>query len=118
MLLAEDSDDLRSLFTVYLKMYGAEVTAVINGKDALEAYKNADFDVVLLDFFMPKMNGDEVMDKIAEDGEHPPVIVLTANAMKDAKRECLSKGFDGYLSKPIQQETIVAAVLDYAEKRK
>jgi PAS domain S-box-containing protein len=109
ILLAEDNPANCALALAYLEKLGCEVTAVANGKEALEAVDQHVFDAVLMDVQMPEMDGIEATQHIRNSsGEtrHIPVIALTANAMPEDIKECLSTGMNDVLSKPLRLSEI------------
>jgi len=121
VLLAEDNPVNRKLVTTLLKQRGHHVKAVENGRLALDAVKpgaGTRFDVVLMDLQMPEMGGLEAARAIREregGGRRLPVIALTAHAMQGDRERCLEAGMDGYLSKPIDVDELIAAVERHAE---
>ena len=113
ILLVEDNPVNLLFGTVLLgKKHGHEVITAENGRESLEALNKGEFDLVLMDIDMPVMNGEEALREIRakEEGtsSHQKVIALTAYALRDEKKRFLSEGFDGYLSKPLEQKELVA----------
>jgi CheY-like chemotaxis protein/HPt (histidine-containing phosphotransfer) domain-containing protein len=122
VLVAEDNLVNRKLVTRLLQKRGHRISAVDNGRAALEAATSATgrkFDVVLMDVQMPEMNGLEATAAIRQReqsrGTHVPIIALTAHAMPADRERCLAAGMDGYLAKPIDVEELIAAVEAYAD---
>ena len=87
------------------KEYRMYTDTVESGKEAVERFRENDYDVIFMDHMMPEMDGVETMKRIraVSEQENRPVkiIALTANAVSGAKEMFLSKGFDGFISKPI-----------------
>ena len=88
-----------------------------NGRQALAALDApgaAAFDLILMDVQMPDMDGFEATGIIREQekstGAHLPIVAMTANAMKGDKERCLAAGMDGYVSKPIDVEQLLAVI--------
>ncbi|NJC88070.1 MAG: PAS domain S-box protein [Desulfuromonas sp.] len=110
VLLVEDNDITRKLFTDLLNKYSHHVDFARNGVEALEMLNHADYDIVLMDVQMPVMDGIEAVGKLRErereTGGHVPVIAITAHAMEKDRLNILSKGFDGYLSKPTKMKDL------------
>jgi CheY-like chemotaxis protein len=106
----------RKLVTKLLQKRGHDVEAVENGRAALDAIESvsSSFDVVLMDLQMPEMGGFEataaIRDRERTVPGHLPVIALTAHAMGGDRERCLAAGMDGYLSKPIEVNDLVATV--------
>ncbi len=106
ILLAEDDQISRYLATELLKRRGHTVTAVENGRQAIEALAGERFDLVLMDARMPEMDGLEATRVIRASpppGVDPavPIVALTAYALKDDRERFLEFGMDDYLAKPI-----------------
>jgi two-component system sensor histidine kinase/response regulator len=114
VLLAEDNLVNQRVAVLLLQKRGYDVTVVGDGRQAVEAYREAHFDVVLMDVQMPEMDGFEALKAIrtleGESGQRTPVVALTAHAMAEDRDRCLAAGMDGFLSKPLSgarlQETI------------
>jgi CheY-like chemotaxis protein len=106
VLLAEDNAINRKLAIRLLEKQGHTVTVANDGREAVEAVENGEFDVVLMDVQMPNMSGYEAAAAIRArergTGEHLPIVAMTAHAMKGDEECCLAAGMDGYVSKPIQ----------------
>jgi signal transduction histidine kinase/AmiR/NasT family two-component response regulator len=105
ILVAEDNRVNQLLTVRLLEKGGHHVTIAANGRAALAALEEHDFDVALMDLQMPEMDGFEATAIIREreraTGAHLPIIALTANAMLGDQERCLQAGMDGYVSKPI-----------------
>lgn len=113
ILLAEDNEISRSVGVDMLTHRGALVTSAKNGRQALSIAQKQVFDIILMDCFMPEMDGVAAMEAIRSSLNHPPPIVaVTANAVKGASRHYLSLGFDGYLSKPFVAKDLYRLVDD------
>jgi CheY-like chemotaxis protein len=114
ILLAEDNPVNRKMAVRMLEKRGHEICAVRNGREAIEAYENGMFDLVLMDVQMPEIDGFSATAKIREKekstGDHIPIIAMTAHAMKGDRERCLAAGMDEYMSKPIKAERLFATV--------
>jgi signal transduction histidine kinase/HPt (histidine-containing phosphotransfer) domain-containing protein/ActR/RegA family two-component response regulator len=104
ILLAEDQEDLRQLTAHLLSKQGHVVTAVPDGRKALQALTKQRFDVVLLDEEMPGMTGVEVTRRIRErektSGGHQVIVALTGNTTEQDQQRLFGAGVDGWLGKP------------------
>ena len=100
-------------FTTNLKVakglfapYKATVDTCLSGKEALEAVKQSEYDLIFMDYMMPEMDGVEAVKQLRalDDVKHKtlPIIALTANALVGAKEMFLENGFDDFISKPIE----------------
>ena len=107
VLLAEDNPINQKVAVGVLRRMGHAVRVASNGLVALDALKEEEFDVVLMDVQMPEMDGLAATAAIrireAGTGRRLPIIAMTARAMKGDEEECLRAGMDAYLSKPFQQ---------------
>lgn len=101
VLLAEDNKDNQELFSIYLHRMGLDVTIVENGQEAVDAAKDNCFDLVLMDMRMPVLNGLDAIQILRKNGLEKPIIVLTANAMREDQDACYDAGANGFLSKPV-----------------
>lgn len=110
VLLAEDNLVNQKLALGLLKKQGHQATLACNGAEAVQACREADFDVVLMDIQMPEMDGFEATAAILkherQTGKKTPIVAMTAHAMKGDRDRCLEAGMDEYLSKPIRGRQI------------
>jgi signal transduction histidine kinase/CheY-like chemotaxis protein len=106
VLLAEDSVVNQRLAVALLQKHGHQVTVTDDGQAAVEAVAGGEFDLVLMDVEMPKLDGLEATAAIRrrerESGGHLPIIAMTAHAMKGDRERCLQAGMDDYVAKPIR----------------
>jgi signal transduction histidine kinase/DNA-binding response OmpR family regulator len=114
VLLAEDNVVNQTLTLRLLEKRGYSVIVVGNGREAVEAFENNQFDVVLMDIQMPEMNGFEATASIRAKekltGVHIPIIAMTAHALKGDQERCISAGMDGYVSKPIRTSELFSTI--------
>lgn len=110
LLLAEDEKPLSKALTVILERNNYSVDAVYDGQTALE-YLNADnYDGVILDIMMPKLDGISVLKEIRSQGNLIPVLLLTAKSEVDDKVEGLDAGANDYLAKPFHSKELLARI--------
>jgi CheY-like chemotaxis protein len=116
VLLAEDNVINQRLFVRLLEKQGHTTTVANNGREALAALEQEDFDIVLMDVQMPEMDGFEATARIRQQeqqtGAHIPIIAMTAHAMEGDRERCLEAGMDGYVSKPIQRDKLFKTMAD------
>lgn len=111
VLLVEDNLINQKIVLLSLKKAVKNVEVANNGKEALDKFGSAKYDVILMDIQMPIMNGIVTTKKIRSieksTNTHTPIIAITANALLGDKEECLAAGMDDYISKPFQIETLL-----------
>lgn len=114
ILIAEDVEENRDFLKAVLESQLISVTCVEHGLNALKAMKEKKFDVVFLDIHMPVMDGLQTISHIKanEELKNTPVIALTAQAIIGDKEKYLPYGFDGYITKPINESVLFS----YLEK--
>lgn len=111
ILVVDDAFENLVLFERYLKSAKASVETAIDGLQALELVSKYEFDAVLLDIQMPKMDGYQVLKKLKSEFEFKgPIIALTAHAMNSHIRQNLDFGFDGHISKPVSAKDLTLAL--------
>jgi CheY-like chemotaxis protein len=114
VLVAEDGVVNQKVALNLLQRRGHEVVLVENGKQAVAAVAEGDFDVVLMDVEMPEMDGIEATYAIREREQHTgqriPIIAVTAHAMKGDRERFLEAGMDGYIAKPLEVNQLYEAV--------
>ncbi len=110
LLYAEDEFALSEAVADVLKFHKYNVDAVFDGQDALDYINNENYDGIILDIMMPKLNGLEVLKEIRKNGNKTPVLLLTAKSEIEDKIEGLDLGADDYLSKPFAMGELIARV--------
>lgn len=108
LLLAEDEKELSNALVRILRHSNYTVDAVYDGAEALDFLGADDYDCVILDVMMPKLDGFSVVKKLRENGNHVPVLMLTAKSELDDKIAGLDAGADDYLTKPFAMQELLA----------
>lgn len=112
LLMAEDNEINADNICIMLKKIGHQTELARNGQEALDMLQGGSYDCILMDISMPVLGGVEATSKIREaeqkTGQHIPIIALTAYALRGDRERFLEKGFDGYVSKPIDLDTLAA----------
>jgi len=118
VLLAEDNPANQLIGQTVLERMGLQVGVVANGHEVVESLRNVPYDLVLMDINMPEMNGIEATAAIRQMPgalASVPIIAMTALAMPGDREKFLSRGMDGYVSKPINRGELyecIATILD------
>lgn len=114
VLLAEDGAVNQRLIVRQLRFAGHWVQAVDNGREAVDAWADQPFDIVLMDLEMPEMDGltatREIRRREQEGGRRTPIVALTAHQSGESRADCLAAGMDEVLIKPLHQEELNDAI--------
>jgi PAS domain S-box-containing protein len=113
ILLVEDHPVNQRVALRMLERLGYQADLAADGRDAVEAASRRDYDVILMDVQMPRMDGLEAARRIRRlppPVRQPQIIAMTANVMAGDREACLAAGMDGYVGKPVRVEELVAAL--------
>ena len=110
ILVVEDEKHLNRIISEAVEDEGYSVDSCYNGVEALEYLECADYDVIILDIMMPKMNGLELVRRLRDRGDSTPVLFLTARDAVADRVEGLESGGDYYLTKPFDFQELMAVV--------
>jgi DNA-binding response OmpR family regulator len=110
ILLVEDDSSIVIGLRMNLEREGYEVELAEDGDTALELVREGEFDLVLLDVMLPKRNGYEVLDALRKEGNHTPVLMLSARSAEMDKVMGLDLGADDYIPKPFSVAELLARV--------
>ncbi len=114
LLLVEDNFSNQQIIILYLKNEIKKIDVAFNGKEALDKFGKAKYDLILMDVQMPIMDGFKATRKIREieksTSTHTPIIAVTANAFPEDKEKCFASGMDDYISKPFQPEDLIRKI--------
>jgi signal transduction histidine kinase/CheY-like chemotaxis protein/ligand-binding sensor domain-containing protein len=120
ILVAEDNPVNQKLAARLLEKNGHQVTVAQNGREALDHFEKAAFDLVLMDVQMPEMDGLTATKAIRERerqlGTHVAIIAMTAHAMTEDRDRCLEAGMDEYLSKPVSAIQLYQTIAEVMAK--
>jgi PAS domain S-box-containing protein len=118
LLLVDDNEDTLEMLALFLRRVGAEVTAATSAVAALDALERARPDVIVADIGMAEVDGHEFIGRVrsrgAAQGGQTPAIALTAYARDADRALALSSGFQAHLSKPVEPQALVAAIVNLA----
>lgn len=110
LLIAEDEQDLAEALGVFFEKNQFTVDVVYDGQSAYDYALTGNYDAIILDVMMPKMNGIDVLQRIRDDGIQTPVMMLTAKAEKDDRITGFNSGADDYLPKPFEPDELICRV--------
>jgi PAS domain S-box-containing protein len=120
ILVVEDYPTNQQVVLKHLTHAGFHAVLAENGIQAVEAFKKAQFDLILMDIQMPEMDGYEATGKIREIEKHlskdsaqplrTPLIAMTAHAMKGYREKCIQADMDDYMTKPLKRKDLIAMV--------
>ena len=117
LLLAEDEKDLSKALVAILKHSNYSVDAVYDGREALDYIMEEEYDGIILDIMMPKVDGITVLKTIRQAGNTTPVLMLTAKSEIDDRVEGLDAGADDYLTKPFATRELLARIRAMTRRR-
>ena len=114
VLLVEDNEDNRIVYSTILRHFGYSVSEALNGEEGIAKAKSEKPDLILMDMNMPEVDGWEATRQIKAlpDIAAVPVIALTAHAMSGDREKYLAAGFNDYITKPIVDETLLLGAID------
>lgn len=110
LLLAEDEKELSDALVTVLKYNHYSADAVYDGEEALQYLETENYDGVILDIMMPKMDGIQVLTQVRSKGNQVPILMLTAKAEVDDKVLGLDRGANDYLTKPFAMKELLARI--------
>jgi CheY-like chemotaxis protein len=112
VLLVEDNEDNRIIYSTVLRHLGYHVVEALDGMQAIELARSVKPDIVLMDISIPEIDGWEATRILRQDPltKDLPIIALTAHALADDRERATAIGFTSYLAKPIEPRAVVAEV--------
>jgi signal transduction histidine kinase/tetratricopeptide (TPR) repeat protein/ActR/RegA family two-component response regulator len=119
VLIAEDDPINQKLISIVVKKAGYHFVIAENGLEALEYYQQNNFDVVLMDIDMPKMDGIEATIRIREfeirtnKKQKAAIIAVTAKAIQGDRKKCLQSGMNDYITKPFKPDDLIQSIEDH-----
>lgn len=117
VLVVEDAKDMNRLIVKTLTRAGYSVDGCYNGEEALDFLAGAEYDAILLDVMMPKMDGYALLEKLRSQGMDTPVLFLTARDAISDRVKGLDLGADDYLVKPFDFEELLARIRAMTRKK-
>jgi len=118
VLVVDDEEIARTNLEYILRKEGYQVSTAANGLEALEKVKAREFDVVLTDLKMEKMDGIQVLESVKQVAPHTEIIMITGYATVSSAVDALKKGAAHYLSKPIKLDELRDTVREIVDKKR
>ncbi|MED4716754.1 response regulator [Bacillus badius] len=115
ILIADDEEVLRMLIVDTLEEEGHVLTEAADGHEAIECFKEKTFDLLLLDYMMPRMTGIEVIRKVRETSD-VKIVMLTAKTQQRNLEEAKEAGADFFLAKPFSPLKLIELVTELEER--
>lgn len=122
VLVVDDNLVNRKVARGFLRPYGFVIEEAAGGREAVEKVKETKYDMIFMDHMMPEMDGIEAVQIIrtdcGENGTLPVIIALTANAMEGVREMFLQKGFQDFVTKPLDKKTLNVTLLKWIPKER
>ncbi len=118
ILVADDENDIRESLSYILASEGYNCTPAENGEDALIKLENSNFDMLITDIVMPKLDGMTLMEKCAQLSPQTIVVLMTAYASIDTAVNALRKGASDYLLKPLEFDEVLVRIRQLLKNKK
>ena len=118
IIIAEDIIENFELIKILLRKTNANLIHAENGADAIQKFKSAEkTDLILMDIRMPVMNGYDATKELKKINPNLPIIALTAHAFSEEKTKCLNAGCDDFISKPIDEKSLLLIIEKFLKTR-
>ncbi|MCH2142475.1 MAG: response regulator [Phycisphaerales bacterium] len=112
ILIVDDDHDIRAGMSLALRAEGANILEASDGNEAVAQWRIHMPDVVVLDMMLPKRSGFLVLEELIEGEQKPVIVMVTANQGRRHEEYARRLGVDGYLTKPIALEVLIATIHD------
>ena len=113
VLVVDDNMINRQVARTFLKVYGFDVSEAVDGIDAVDKATGTEFDLIMMDIHMPRLDGVNAarqIRKISAHNETVPIVALTADAMSGDREKYLALGINGYVAKPIDERELISVI--------
>jgi two-component system, cell cycle response regulator DivK len=120
VLVVEDYQDAREMYSEYLRYAGFRVAEASNGFEAIEQASTLVPDIILMDLALPRMDGWEATRRLKEDERtrHIPIVALTGHALSGHAESATKAGCDAFVTKPCLPDALVAEITKMLEMRR
>lgn len=116
ILVVDDNRELREILEEYLKGEGDSVEGAMNGKEALEKYRENQYDLIITDLNMPEVSGMELMKTIRQENDITEFVIITGYASMDSAVDAVKIGAFDYIVKPFRMEELKVVVKNVRDK--
>lgn len=117
VLIVDDDEDILSSIELAMRAEGAATLSAVDGNQAVAAAQQSNPDAVVLDMMLPKRSGFLVLEKLKEQSDPPPVVMITANQGKRHMAYAQNLGVGAYMVKPVPLQRLVETVVKLLEGR-
>lgn len=117
LLIAEDNRINQKVVRAMLGQIGYDPVIVDDGQAAVEAAIKDDYDLILMDCQMPRMDGLAATRELRRLGKTIPIVAMTAQAMREEREACFEAGMDGHVTKPVTKQSLIAALSMHLRKK-
>src|SRR5512133_2619121 len=118
LLVADDERSIRLMLETGLTLNGFKVTCVRNGREALDALQNGQFDAVLSDIYMPDLGGLELVDALRATNSNLPIVLMTAQGSLQVAVEAVTRGASDFIGKPLENSAVLALLKRLLDARR
>jgi signal transduction histidine kinase len=118
ILIAEDNKVNMSIAKRFLNKWGVEVVEAVNGKEAVDKFRSAPFDLLLIDLEMPEMDGASALLEIRRMDKNVPAVAFTAAVYENMQNDLLRKGFIDYIHKPFRPQDLHGKISSLLAERR
>lgn len=118
ILIADDEPDMREIFAAWLRKLGCTVTEVVDGREALDALKRTEFDAIVTDVRMPRVDGIQLVHHLHHSGTYVPVIIFVSGFVDLPLADAYDLGVEAVLSKPCPRKELIAALRRSIQRRR
>lgn len=114
ILLVDDDSDAGNIFDLVLGFHGVETTILQNGEEAIRHLGEKHYDIVILDLFLPGIDGYKTLERIRTAGldQMAKFVATTAYYTRDTVHEVMDRGFDAYLEKPFAADNLLNSLVE------
>ena len=117
VLILDDEEDFALTLAGRLQLRGMSVRCAFSGTQGLDCLREQPADILLLDMRMPGLSGVEVLRRVRAEQPELPVIIITGHCSEQDRQTATALGVQGYYTKPLQFEALLAAIREMAERK-